>query len=152
MLKDQELALKGHMCCIRITCMVMRFGKMGFITVEVVMVFSLWYLFICVNSAFTKHTVKQTIKDVTHLNYALKSISVYPISRKCYTMLKNQVPTDCTAGWQILVLPFFRCLSVMRVPLLIGNGVISFMLIRGLSILIQLTPSVIFSLVLSHRC
>lgn len=69
--------------------MVMRFGKMGFITVEVVMVFSLWYLFICVNSAFTKPTVKQTIKDVTHLNYALKSISVYPISRKCYTMLKT---------------------------------------------------------------
>lgn len=52
---------------------------MGFITVEVGMVFSLWYLFICVNSAFTKPTVKQTVKDVTHLNYALKSISVYPI-------------------------------------------------------------------------
>lgn len=57
----------------------MRFGKMGFITVEVGMVYSLWYLFVYVNSEFTKPTVKQAVKVVTYLNYALKSISVYPI-------------------------------------------------------------------------
>lgn len=73
------MALKGHMCCIRIKCMVMRFGKMEFITVEVGTVFSLWYLFVYVNSEFTKPAVKQTIKVLTYLNYALKSISVYPI-------------------------------------------------------------------------